>query len=266
MVRYGSIITDQPAIRKWGKHYTQDEVASFGIALFYSVSFENDHRVKPIAIADACADVLFYKNDRTGDAGAELAGPVTSPSPIGFCFRPGYKYFGARFLSGHSPLFAKAALSATVDRRIPLSEVCRNDDFTRHLLSNWNHHWQAQTFMDLYSDLFEHAEFSEKRALCGYIVNKFLESADDINLTTLENETGYSRQYINGIFQEKVGFSVMRFGKVLRIHNLLQSLRDSQERGALASASYDLGFADQSHMIRDFKKYVGVTPTQFLAS
>jgi AraC-like DNA-binding protein len=260
------MITDQPDIRKYGMCYRQDRVASFEIALFYSVSFEADRRVKPIAIADVCADVLFYKNDRTGDAGAEIAGPISAPSLGGFCFRPGYRYFCVRFLSGHSPLIAKVALPAMIDKCIPLSDVCQSDSFIRHILSKWDYHWQMEAFMDAYSDLFENAQFSEKQELCQYIVNRFSDGEDEINLAVLEKETGYSRQYINRIFQEKVGFSVMRFGKVLRAHNVLQNLTDLQGQAALARVAYDLGFSDQSHMTRDFKKYIGVTPLQFLAS
>jgi AraC-like DNA-binding protein len=109
-------------------------------------------------------------------------------------------------------------------------------------------------------------KMSEKQALCDYIINKLTVDSGNVSLTGLARETGYSRQYINRVFQEKIGISVMRFGKILRIHKLLHRLKDSGKWGVLSQLSCDFGFADQSHMIREFKKYVGVTPLQFLAS
>jgi AraC-like DNA-binding protein len=261
---YKHVITCQPNIAKHGKNCLQNEIASFGIALFYSVSFEDIRFMKINVIADACADILFYKNELTGDMGAEIAGPVALPTLSRF--RPGYKYFGVRFLSGHSPLIANVGLSSIIGRYVPFAEICPNDGIIRRILSDWDYERQMRIFTDFYSDLYEKIKFSEKQELCDYIINKLSNSLEYTSLSALENDTGYSKQYINRIFKDKIGFSAMHFGKVMRIHNLLQTLPSLQARGALAQLSYDLGFSDQSHMIRDFKKYIGATPLQFLTS
>ncbi|WOC31756.1 MULTISPECIES: helix-turn-helix domain-containing protein [Caproicibacterium] len=85
-------------------------------------------------------------------------------------------------------------------------------------------------------------------------------------LSDVERETGYTRQYINRAFHEEIGFSVIQFEKILRLHSAMQRLSEvpvSQRKSAELRVALEMGYSDQSHFIKDFKKYTGATPLQY---
>ena len=74
--------------------------------------------------------------------------------------------------------------------------------------------------------------------------------------------TGYSERHIERKFTECIGLSPRNFGNIIRLHGYLKRLKNDYRN--LTEISYESGYADQSHLIKEFRKYTGITPRQYI--
>jgi AraC-like DNA-binding protein len=74
----------------------------------------------------------------------------------------------------------------------------------------------------------------------------------------------YSERQIERIFQECIGLSPKKFGNIVRLHYFLGLLKNQTHKLSLTSLAYEAGYADQSHLNKDFKKLTGITPFEYL--
>lgn len=65
-------------------------------------------------------------------------------------------------------------------------------------------------------------------------------------------------------FERTVGLTPKRYARVLRFHALIQSLALEPLRDWAQTAA-EAGYADQSHLIHEFKRLAGVTPSAYRA-
>ncbi|OUL64173.1 AraC family transcriptional regulator [Flavobacterium sp. AJR] len=89
-------------------------------------------------------------------------------------------------------------------------------------------------------------------------------SKGQFSLKQLVDYTGYTERHIERKFTECVGLNPKKFGNIVKIHGFLKLLKNKSEDTNLTTISYDAGFSDQSHLIREFKKHTGMTPREYL--
>ena len=65
-------------------------------------------------------------------------------------------------------------------------------------------------------------------------------------------------------FEHTVGLTPKRYARVLRFHALISGLA-RQQPGDWAQAAIAAGYADQSHLIHEFKRLAGITPAAYRA-
>ena len=65
------------------------------------------------------------------------------------------------------------------------------------------------------------------------------------------------------LFMEDTGFSPGFFKKTLRFHKAYRQMEEN-DRVSLTEIAYAHNYYDQSHFIKDFKFFAGITPTQYL--
>lgn len=75
---------------------------------------------------------------------------------------------------------------------------------------------------------------------------------------------GISSRYLQKIFLEYTGLTPKLYSKINRFQNSLLLLGEKDR--SLTSIAYDCGYFDQSHFIRDFKSFTGLTPSAFASS
>ncbi|WP_316635083.1 helix-turn-helix domain-containing protein [uncultured Flavobacterium sp.] len=86
------------------------------------------------------------------------------------------------------------------------------------------------------------------------------------SVAQLVKYTGYTERHLERKFKESIGLNPKKFGNVIRLHHFLKLLKDKPVDTNLTNICYDAGFADQSHLIKDFKKHTGISPKEYLYS
>ena len=76
---------------------------------------------------------------------------------------------------------------------------------------------------------------------------------------------GVSHGHLDRQFTEQVGLSPRTLARILRMRRLLEEI-DVYGSVGWAGKAAELGWSDQAHLIRAFKRHTGVTPSQYLAA
>lgn len=95
-------------------------------------------------------------------------------------------------------------------------------------------------------------------------LNCILKNKGAITVNHLVKHTGYSERHIERIFKECIGLNPKKFGNIVKLHFFLNLLKYKSSQSNITDLCYEAGYADQSHLIKEFKKYTGITPTQYL--
>jgi methylphosphotriester-DNA--protein-cysteine methyltransferase len=74
-----------------------------------------------------------------------------------------------------------------------------------------------------------------------------------------------SHGHLDRLFIEQVGLSPRMLARILRMRRLLAEI-DVHGSVGWADKAAELGWFDQAHLIRDFKRHTGGTPAQYLAA
>ncbi|PXY45162.1 AraC family transcriptional regulator [Flavobacterium hydrophilum] len=97
-------------------------------------------------------------------------------------------------------------------------------------------------------------------------LNFIIANKGHFSIKQLVDYTGYTERHLERKFKECVGLNPKKFGNIIRLHHFLKLLKEKADETNLTAICYDTGFADQSHLIKEFKKHTGLTPTAYLHS
>lgn len=104
-----------------------------------------------------------------------------------------------------------------------------------------------------------------KQALCAdYFVKSCIDEINKnrgigIPLESLERFS-LSERSMQRIFRERTGLTPKKYAKIVRFKHSIALLPETAD---LTSAAYEAGFYDQSHFIREFKEFCGLSPSEF---
>ncbi|MEV6556552.1 helix-turn-helix domain-containing protein [Nocardia sp. NPDC051756] len=76
-------------------------------------------------------------------------------------------------------------------------------------------------------------------------------------------ESGWSERHFRRRFAEQVGLPPKDYGSLLRFSAALTALTRDPRRDMCRLAG-DFGYYDQSHLIRDFRRFAGAPPGRLL--
>lgn len=95
-----------------------------------------------------------------------------------------------------------------------------------------------------------------------FCIQKIIASKGRITIKELEKKTGYSSRWLNMKFNEKIGVSPKNLSSIIRFKQYFQAFINGDERSFFRNDFYEL-YYDQSHFIKDFKRFTGLPPTRF---
>jgi AraC-like DNA-binding protein len=84
----------------------------------------------------------------------------------------------------------------------------------------------------------------------------------NVVIADLAAEVGWSGRHLTGRFQAEVGLRPKEAARVARFDRARRALRPGIRLADVAAAQ---GYADQSHLVRDFQAFAGCSPTRWMA-
>lgn len=255
--RIGEVFPLQPALRRELADYEErvlpwNDVSQKRNALFYTfTTAASENNLSVSLIPDACADVLFCLdplNPGLTVCHRRMKGETLSlhPGKLYFGFKPfSTKGMCVELDAEGSPsledvihrqgLIGSLTEAASFDQRISL--FC---DFARRHLVDYTYH----------PDLVEQAEI----IICA--------TNGNIRVEDLGRELSYSPRYCRERFAREHGGSMKTTCDILRFQNLIR-LMETHPQATDSELACLAGYFDQPHMIREFRKFAGITPRKF---
>lgn len=93
----------------------------------------------------------------------------------------------------------------------------------------------------------------------------FIKQQDAVNsIAPLLQYLHITERQLQRYFEATIGINPLRFANIIRLQKFLKLLRNNQGRETLTQLAAEAGYYDQAHLVREFKKFCGLTPTAYL--
>jgi AraC-like DNA-binding protein len=175
------------------------------------------------------------------------------------------RVFGVKFLPGGFHAFAVQPAASFSDEVFALADVlgpgARNLD--QRVLEHANHQAAIGAAESFLRSL--HPAADEIAELCARVVERIARDRGVIKVDQVGSLFGIGVRRLQRMFGEYVGVSPKWVIQRYRLHEAAERIAASHQP-SWADIALDLGYADQSHFIRDFKRLVGVSPAEYLRS
>ncbi|MEZ5072348.1 MAG: helix-turn-helix domain-containing protein [Bacteroidales bacterium] len=216
------------------------------------------------------SDLTFYLGDRpvSLDDRKPLAGSAVLTGQQGDFFdirvSGSMDLFSILFLPQGLPVFFDVPSSELYNQTVTLSDVCRQDAGEIEALLR-----EARTFEErirrVEAYLVKRLRNNRSRDHFGRIrhsIGLINRSRGLIGIDELAGEACLGRKQFERIFSRYVGASPRQFLKTVRFQSSID-LKARDPGANLTDITYRCGYYDQSHMVNDFRKLAGMSPTQF---
>ena len=104
-----------------------------------------------------------------------------------------------------------------------------------------------------------------KESVIDSVVGKVIHSKGFIEVNDLANYAALSAPQFRKRFREEIGISPSQYCKIIRVNASLSIIK-RKAYNSLTEITYNLGYYDQSHFIKDFKSVMGQSPKAFLTT
>lgn len=162
-----------------------------------------------------------------------------------------------------SPLAAHALF------RVPQSELARRVIALGDLLPALRPLSERLANATSWSERFQCIERELRRRLDGressrvvaWALERVERSGGRVRIGELCRYLGYSRKHLNALFDEHVGLAPKLYAELVRFDRLVKQRR-RRPKASWAELALDTGFADQAHLVREVRRFSGVTPSE----
>lgn len=92
---------------------------------------------------------------------------------------------------------------------------------------------------------------------------QILEKPTIKHIKNVVDESGYSEKQFIHLFKKEIGLTPKIFQRIIKFTEILPKIKD-QAKIKWPEISEECGYYDQPHFIRDFKRFSGYNPTEFI--
>jgi len=193
---------------------------------------------------------------------AEVAGPTTKRFTREFVGAG--RVFAAKFRPGGFRPFTRLPVSAFAQRALALEDVfgARARGFAARVFAAPDHEQAFVLFADLLRGGAPAPDATVERVAA--IVQRIAQDREIQRIEQIAAASDIGVRSLQRLFREYVGVSPKWVIQRYRLHELVERLHGAAKIDWAATA-LDLGYADQAHLIRDFRRLVGRTPGAYRA-
>ena len=171
----------------------------------------------------------------------------------------------ARIRPGAAKLFLSRPCSEYLDRVLPLEDDW-GDDALRMEERLEGMRSPLRRVLVLEEFLMKRMAASEERpAAVAECMRQIMAGRGNTPVSAVVDSVGLSQRMMQRHFDRWVGMGIKLASRITRFSTFAASLKGLPEVDWAGAAS-DAGYADQAHMIRDFREFLRMTPTQYLAA
>jgi len=192
----------------------------------------------------------------------ELWGQIIQPLPIKSIGKN--VMLGARFFPHGPAFFLKENIEQYNNQVVDFGQLSGMEARMLHEKLIETAGWKKRILL-LEDYLLGQLTISEKRSSKITVVNEIMNemTQDDFfdNIENVASRYGITSRYLQKLFLQYTGLTPKLYSKIDRFQNSLKLI--GRKGTSLTSIAYDCGYADQSHFIRDFKAFTGLTPSDY---
>ena len=195
----------------------------------------------------------------------ELWGQITRPLAIRSLGRN--IMLGIRFYTHSIAYFFDEKVSELNDQVQHATDLFGPSIKTLHeQLLDTNDLQQRITLVEIY--LLKRLQASMKKHdkinFVGQIVNSLRGTYSNDKIMEISMRANVSSRYLNLLFTQYTGLPPKLFCKINRFQHSLILVNSNEKK--LTNVAYESGYFDQSHFIREFKQFTGLTPNAFASN
>ncbi|WLG88032.1 helix-turn-helix domain-containing protein [Pseudomonas cucumis] len=224
-------------------------------AISHFYAFDVAQSANLLAVPDGCVDIVF-DCDATRPT-ARICGTPLAAQAVEL--HQNHHYFGVRFSPGVIPGFINVLAEELTERELDLLEV---SGFAQRIFENIVQAPLLGDQMRLFNDYLAPRLMGRTSTLTAMVIQQALRHRGDIRIQQLEELSGYTSRTLHRQFSQDTGMSPKTFCRIIRCQAALDTL-NTQHDVSFSELALDLGFSDQSHFLRDFKKLVSTTPCDY---
>lgn len=205
-------------------------------------------------LPDGCMD--FWFDLETGTA--RLIGAMTEAAVV--TVPAGGRYFGVRFQPGVAAEYLTETARDFVDHDAPLADVTRAGRFglAERVAEARDHAGRVAAvtaFIESPAHRLRAGDHRVRRA-----VRQLRRDPARTSVRSMASALGVSERQLERLFRERLGYGPKQFARIVRLERAVALMRTPLRGQAVLAAA--AGYADESHLIREFRALAGATPAE----
>lgn len=231
-------------------------------------------RAEQRILPDGCVELVCHFGERflavspdrllTPQPACFVVGVLTAPLAVLPSGRA--DTMGVRFRPGCAHWFLSHAMGTMSDRAVELADLWGSmaSELWEQLAAAPDDETRVAIVSGTLRDRLARAEPDR---LVSAAVAGLVRSAGRVSVGTIAARAGVTTRHLQRRFAERVGTSPKMLARILRFQNTLRLRTPGpDERTDWVRVASECGYADQSHLIRDYAEFSGETPTGLRAA
>ena len=154
-------------------------------------------------------------------------------------------------------------MHALTDARLPVADLFPEvDELIEGVVASPN---DAQRIAACSRFLLRSLDHGRQNLCVRPALECIMRSRGQVSVEDLATLMGRSRRSLELAFQREVGTSPKMYCRITRFRSIVDAVSIDGPSADWVQLALDSGFFDQSHLIRDFRRFAGAAPTSFLA-